>query len=158
MTIITTIQANRMYIMNTDTTNVLAFINAFIDGQIKNRWEYIFSKKLHRWKSLDPYQLWKSSEKAMQLSHNFEGNINNFFIDYNLVSNSSSEVSIVRFGHDEPSITQSTFQAALIGDKSPLEGFIIFKPKDFVVCITHEDDVRVFESTQHRVNRMRAIK
>lgn len=140
--------------MNINASEIFDFIDTFLDGEIKDRWAYVFSKKPQRWKSLDPYQLWGRSKKAEKFSEYFLGDFSNFLNTYKLDKFASTEVLVARFGHDLPGITKSTFYQALLGNESPLEGLVLLKPKELVVCFTHEDDVRVFESLEHKSKRI----
>lgn len=140
--------------MESDRKIFLEFIEAFLDGPLRDRWSFICQKAMSRWTSLDPYEMWTKTKTGEANSHDFAGiRIEHLFDIYELDSCRTDPVSVVCFGHAKPQIYEATLTEATVGDRAPFEGLVIYDPKELAFCFTHEGDVRVFESLVRRNKR-----
>lgn len=129
----------------------LEFIGAFLDEPLKSRWAFICQKSVKRWTAIDPYALWTKSEAGARLSHDFSrAHISELLEICKLEAFRKETVPIVSFGHAPPKLYEATLESATAGELVPFEGLVLFRPSDLVFCMTHEGDVRVFESEAHR--------
>jgi hypothetical protein len=123
------------------------FLDRFLDGEIRERWRFIVSKGLNRWKKLDPYDLWTRSESGRKSSHLYRGEkFDSVLAEYKLEALSAKTVYVACFGHIPAAFFECALKEALLGKYCPLEGLVFVKPQELVFCFTHEGEIRVFQS------------
>ena len=135
--------------MNKNTTpdllpSMMTFINTFLRGVVKERWLNLCSSKQVRWDALDPYDLLKDHAVKPNALTLFEGRVlSEIFSDYKIEHACQERIVVASIGHAAKGLYEDSFQNALMGNSAPLEGLLLYKPAEFVVCHTHHGEAWV---------------
>jgi len=92
----------------------------FLPGQVGSRFSRLIVLKQERWRNIDPWRTWTYVDSHSVLE--WKGSIDDLLTSPPASNHASAKVTVLRCGHDAPSLERLTLRDALIGEAAIFEG------------------------------------
>jgi hypothetical protein len=120
----------------------------FLPGQVGSRFSRLIALEQERWRAIDPWRTWTYVDSHSVLE--WKGSIDDLLTSSPASNHASAQVTVLRCGHDAPSLERLTLRDALIGESAVFEGFISIVPGKLGIAINHDSMLCILSKTSNR--------
>lgn len=120
----------------------------FLPGQVGSRFSRLIALEQERWRAIDPWRTWTYVDSHSVLE--WKGSIDDLLTSSPAANHASAKVTVLRCGHDAPSLQRLTLRDALIGEAAVFEGFISIVPGKLGIAINHDGMLCILAKTSNR--------
>lgn len=124
--------------MNTDTLSgeISALFAICLPSGVASRYSALLDAKPSRWSKIDPWRVWE--EAGSESVAEWRKDIQSLLASPLLSEYSSAQVTVLRCGHDKPSLQRLSLNEALLGASAVFEGFVSVVPGKLGLAINHD--------------------
>jgi hypothetical protein len=109
---------------------------ATLPSELAARFSELLGFNPSRWSKIDPWRTWQYLDH--QGVSEWTGRAQDLLTATKFSAHAQSEVTVLRCGHDQPSIQRQELRAALIGDSAVFEGFISVVTGRLGIAVNHD--------------------
>lgn len=112
---------------------------AVLPDEIAARFSYLISLKPARWSKIDPWVAWNYLRSDSRVIVEWTSSCSDLLATREFSGHADAPVTVLRCGHDKPSLSRICLHEALVGNAAILEGFIAVVPGKLGLAINHDD-------------------
>jgi len=127
--------------MKTLKDEMAELFGVFLPSEVASRFSKILTLDPRRWKKIDPWRAWRLVDSRSAVY--WKGSVEELLASSPISNYASAQVTVLRCGHDAPSLERLPLQQALVGDSAVFEGFVSIVPGRVGVAINHDGELCV---------------
>jgi hypothetical protein len=108
----------------------------FLPGEVGSRFSTLLALEQKRWRKIDPWRTWRYVDSQSVVE--WKGSADELLTASPASNYASAKVTVLRCGHDAPSLERLTLREALVGKSAVFEGFVSIVPRKLGVAINHD--------------------
>ena len=122
--------------METLRDEMTELFSIFLAGEVGARFSKLLALKQNRWGKIDPWRTWSCVDSHSVVE--WKGSVDELLTSSPVSHYASDEVTVLRCGHDAPSLKRRTLREALVGESAVFEGFVSVVRGQLGVAINHD--------------------
>jgi hypothetical protein len=120
----------------------------FLPSEAASRFQKLLALEPRRWEKIDPWRAWRHVDSRSVVE--WKGSVEELLASSPVSNYASAQVTVLRCGHDAPSLERLPLRQALVGDSAVYEGFISVVPGRVGVAINHDGELCVLSKGSNK--------
>ena len=116
--------------------DLCALFAATLPADLASRFSELLGFKPSRWNKIDPWRVWHHLD--LPTVAEWKGSAHELLSLAKFAANARSEVTVLRCGHEQPSLQRQRLQESLVGESAVFEGFISVVQGRLGLAINHD--------------------
>ena len=117
-------------------SEMVALFSAFLPAELASRFSELLQLKPSHWQKIDPWRVWQYTGSGSVVE--WHGNVQTLLSSPPFLGHAVTQVTVLRCGHERPSIQRLPLQEALVGESAVFEGFISVVTGRLGLAINHD--------------------